>query len=147
MANNKKLTVQASEQPALIITRSAVTADRLVYIAVANKKLKYPHGTSCIAYIGTTEAGASRIASSAAYRATQLLAIHGVSKLSFFVITCTARQSVKTWRKLEVGLILTFKHAYGEPPKCNKKGRNQKWKDEREYFTRNRLESVIEKYS
>jgi hypothetical protein len=118
-----------------------------VYIAVANKKLKYPHGVSRIAYIGTTKAGASRIASSAASRAPELFALHGVNELSFFVVTCAARQKVKTWHKLEVGLILTFKHMYGEPPKCNKKGKNQEWKDEREYFTRDRLESVIKKYS
>jgi len=118
-----------------------------VYIAVANKKLSYPHGSSRIVYIGTTKAGASRIASSAAYRASQLLALHGVSELSFFVITCASRKAVKTWHKLEVGLILTFKHMYGEPPKCNTKGKNQKWKDELEYFTRNRLETVIKMYS
>lgn len=147
MAKNKKLTVQTSKRSAITISRSALKADRLVYIAVANKKLSYPHGSSRIVYIGTTKAGASRIASSAAYRASQLLALHGVSELSFFVITCASRKAVKTWHKLEVGLILTFKHMYGEPPKCNTKGKNQKWKDELEYFTRNRLETVIKMYS
>lgn len=147
MANSKKLTIQMPKQSALTITRSAVKADRLVYLAVANKKLKYKHGSSRIAYIGTTGAGASRIASSAAKRATQLLALHGVMELEFFVVTCVARQRVKTWQKLEVGLILTFKAIYGEPPRCNKKGKNQKWKDEADYFTEGRLRSVIEKYS
>ena len=147
MANSKKLTIKTSKRSAITITRSAIKADHLVYVAVANKKLKYPHGGSRIAYIGTTKAGAKRIANSAAYRAPQLLALHGVSELSFFVITCAPRQAVETWRKLEVGLILTFKHTYGEPPKCNTKGKNQKWKDELEYFTRIRLEGVIEKYS
>jgi hypothetical protein len=147
MANNKKLTVQTSHRPAITIARSALKADRLVYIAVANKQLKYPHGKSSITYIGTTKAGAPRIASSAAKRATQLLALHGVKELSFFVVTCSARQAVKTWSKLEVALILTFKHMYGAPPRCNTKGKKQKWKDELEYFTRGRLESVIKKYS
>ena len=147
MGNNKKLTIQTSKRSAITITRSAIEADRLVYVAVANKKLRYLHGTSRIVYIGTTKAGASRIAISAAYRANQLFALHGVAELSFFVVTCAARQAVKTWRKLEDGLILTFKHLYGTPPKCNTKGKKQKWKDELDYFTRNRLEAIIKQYS
>ena len=62
MANGKKLTIQTSTRPAITITRSALKVKRLVYLAVTNKKLKYQHGTSHIAYIGTTAAGASRIA-------------------------------------------------------------------------------------
>jgi len=147
MANKKKLTIQTSKRYAIKISRSAFKADRLVYAAVANTKLKYPHGKSRIVYIGTTKAGARRIASSAAYRAPQLLELHGVSELSFFIITCTTRQAVKTWQKLEAGLIIAFKHMYGDLPKCNTKGKNQKWKDELDYFTKNRLEAVIKHYS
>ncbi|NLA40740.1 MAG: hypothetical protein GX874_04930 [Smithella sp.] len=147
MASKKKLTIQTSKRYAIKITRSAFKADRLVYVAVANAKLKYPHGKSRIVYIGTTKAGARRIASSAAYRAPELLGLYGVKDLSFYIITCSTRQAVKTWQKLESGLILSFKYLYGEPPKCNKKGKNQKWKDELEYFTRNRLEAIIKHYS
>lgn len=147
MANNKKLTIQACAKPSIVITRNALKSERLVYVAVTNRALKYPHGKSCIAYIGTTKAGAIRIASSAAAKAPKLLALHGVTHLEFFVVTCSSRQSVKTWRKLEYGLILAFKHLYGAPPKCNKQGENMKWSDELEYFTRARLEGVIEKYS
>jgi hypothetical protein len=147
MTSKKKLTIQTSKRYAIKITRSAFKADRLVYVAVANAKLKYPHGKSRIVYIGTTKAGARRIASSAAYRAPDLLGLYGVKDLSFFIITCASRQAVQTWRKLESGLILTFKYLYGEPPKCNRKGKNQKLKDELEYFTRNRLEAVIKYYS
>ena len=146
MANSKKLAIKTAAKPALVISRPAFDADRLVYIAVANKALKYPHGKSCVAYIGTTQAGASRIASSAAYRAKDLLALHGVSSLSFFVVTCTSRKGVKSWRKLETGLLLAFKHMYGQVPKCNVKGKNQKWSDELEYFTRARLENVLRKH-
>lgn len=146
MANVKKLTIRTAARPALVISRPAFAAERLVYVAVANKPLKYPHGKSCVAYIGTTRAGAARIAASAAYRAKDLLALHGVTSLSFFVVTCAARQRVKSWRKLEVGLILAFRELYGGVPKCNTKGKNQKWTDELEYFTRSRLESVLKKY-
>lgn len=146
MANKKKLTIRTAAKPAIVISRPAFNAERLVYVAVANKALKYPHGRSCIAYIGTTKSGASRIAASAAARAPGLLSLHGVTSLSFFVVTCAARQRVKSWHKLEVGLILAFKHLYGEVPRCNVKGKNQKWNDELEYFTRSRLESVLKKY-
>ena len=146
MPNNKKLTVRTAAKPALVISRPAFTAERLVYVAVANKPLKYTHGKSCIAYIGTTKSGAARIASSAAYRAKDLLALQGVTSLSFYVVTCATRQRVKSWHKLEIGLILAFRHLYGRVPKCNVKGKNQKWSDELEYFTRSRLENVLKKY-
>jgi hypothetical protein len=147
MANKKKLTIKTAAKPALTISRPAFTAERLVYVAVANKPLNYPHGKSCVAYIGTTESGAKRIAESAAERAQDLLALHSVTSLSFFVVTCTARQGVKSWRKLEVGLILAFKHLYGTVPRCNKIGKTQAWSDELEYFTRSRLETVLKKYA
>ncbi|WP_146076094.1 hypothetical protein [Caldimonas caldifontis] len=146
MANNKKLTIRTAAKPALVISRPAFSAERLVYVAVANKPLKYPHGRSCIAYIGTTKSGASRIAASAAARAKDLLALHGVTSLSFHIVTCASRQRVKSWHKLETGLILSFRHMYGTVPRCNIKGKNQKWKDELEYFTRSRLEAVLKKY-
>ena len=146
MANTKKLTIRTAAKPALVISRPAFNAERLVYVAMANKPLKYPHSKSCIAYIGTTKAGAARIAASAAYRAKDLLALHGVTSLSFFVVACAARQRVKSWHKLEVGLILAFKHLYGSVPKCNVKGKSQNWSDELEYFTRSRLEGVLKKY-
>lgn len=143
MANNKKLTIRTAAKPALVISRPAFTSEHLVYLAVANKSLKYIHGKSRIAYIGTTKAGAARIAASAAVRAKGLLALHGVTGLSFYVVTCTSRQGVKSWRKLEIALILAFKHLYGQVPKCNVRGKNQKWSDELEYFTRSRLEGVL----
>ncbi len=146
MANNKKLAIRTAAKPALVISRPAFSAERLVYVAVANKAFKYPHSKSRVVYIGTTKAGASRIASSAAYRAKDLLELHGVNALEFYVVTCAARQRVKSWHKLEVGLILAFKHLYGSVPRCNTKGKNQKWSDELEYFTRSRLESVLKKY-
>jgi hypothetical protein len=146
MANNKKLTIRTAAKPALVISRPAFKAEKLVYLAVANKALKYPHGKSRVAYIGTTEAGASRIASSAAFRAKDLLALHGVTSLEFYIVTCAARQKVKSWRKLESGMIIAFKHMYGTVPKCNVIGKNQQWSDELEYFTRSRREAVLKKY-
>jgi hypothetical protein len=39
MANNRKLMIRTAAKPALVISRPAFSAERLVYIAVANKKL------------------------------------------------------------------------------------------------------------
>lgn len=135
------------KNPAVTIHRRALKREKLVYIACANKPKRYPHGRSRIAYIGTTKAGASRIAASAAAKARELLADHGVGQLDFFVVGCAPRQKVETWRKLERGLILTFKYLFGEPPVGNTQGKRMKWRDELEYFTRSRLESVVKKYS
>ena len=142
-----RLTVKASKSPAITITRAAVRSRKLVYIAVANKKLEYKTGWSKIAYIGTTKNGAHRMASSAASKALDMLNIHGVTKLDFYVVVCKSRQNVQSWRKLERGLLLSFKDEYGEPPTCNTQGKNMGWRDEDKYFAAQRLTSVIAHYS
>ena len=118
-----------------------------MYLAVANKRVHYPFGSSYIVYIGTTKAGASRIAASAAAKASEMLALHGVRQLEFYVVTCRSRKHVKTWTKLERGLILTFRHMMGEIPRCNWHGRGIKWTDELTYFTEGRLRDIIERFS
>lgn len=148
MPNNKKLNVKFDKKkPAIEITRNSLKADHLVYIAKADRHLKYNLGKSRIAYIGTTSVGVERIAMSAAKKAQQLLHLPGFKKLSFFIVTCSSRQRVQTWKKLESGLIHAFKHMYGEIPKCNTQGKNKKLTDEHDYFTRSRLETVIKDYS
>jgi hypothetical protein len=147
MSNKKKLTISKGTEPAVSIKRSVLEAEKLVYLAVANKSVKYHNGKSRIVYIGTTASGADRIASSAAIKARALLGIHGVSQLQFFIVTCTSRQKVKTWKKLESALILTFKAMYGDPPMGNIQGKKKNWSDEQEYFAYPRLESVVMHYS
>lgn len=141
------LTVQTTKKPAITITRTATKASELVYIAVANKAIKYPSGKSRIVYIGTTKNGAERIAASAAAKASEMLGLHGVKHLELFVVTSTLMGKVKTWHKLERGLILAFKDQFGEPPKCNIVGKNMRWTDELTYFTHGRLNGVISQYS
>ncbi|MEY4593153.1 MAG: hypothetical protein RIR18_2048 [Pseudomonadota bacterium] len=141
------LTVQTTTKPAVTITRTATKASELVYIAVANKAIKYPSGKSRIVYIGTTKNGAERIAASAAAKAAQMLGLHGVKHLELYVVTSTSMAGVKTWHKLERGLILAFKEHFGEPPKCNIVGKKMRWTDELTYFTKGRLGGVISKYS
>jgi len=143
----ERLTVKSPASPAVSITREAVKSDKLVYIAVANKPTPYLHARSCIVYIGTTKNGAHRMAASAAAKAQEMLDLHGVKQLDFYAVTCRSRQNVQTWRKLERGLLLAFKHVYGEVPVCNSQGKNMRWTDEQKYFSRTRLESVIAQYS
>ena len=141
------LTVQTSNRPAVTITRTATKANELVYVAVANKTISYPGGKSRIVYIGTTKNGAQRIAASAAAKAGQMLGLHGVKHLEFFVITSSAMNGVKTWHKLERGLLLAFKAKFGRPPSCNIVGKKMRWTDELTYFTRGRLDGLIDQYS
>lgn len=142
-----KLTIKSPASPAVTITREAVKSDKLVYIAVSNRSWPYPHAKSRIVYIGTTQNGAHRMAASAAAKAQEMLDLHGVKQLEFYSVTCRSRQNVKTWRKLERGLLLAFKHMYGEVPVCNTQGKNMVWTDELKYFTRQRLEGVLGQYS
>jgi hypothetical protein len=143
----RKLTVKKSRSVALTISRSAIRAQKLVYIAKADKKLNYNLGRSHIAYIGTTKKGANRIASSAANKAEELLTQHGIKHLHFFVVRSAKRRNVESWKKLERALILTFRSMFGEPPMGNSQGKKSKWKDEKEYFTTSTLENIINYYS
>jgi hypothetical protein len=147
MPNSKKLTIRKGTKPAVSISRSALSAEKLVYLAVANKAIKYHNDKSRIVYIGTTASGADRIAASAARKARELLENHGIIQLDFYVVTCKRRQKVKTWKKLESGLILTFRAQYGDPPISNTQGKRQKWSDELDYFSYSRLESILNHYS
>src|SRR5690348_927926 len=103
------LTVKSPKSPSVTITREAVKSEKLVYIAVANKKLSYPNGKSKVAYIGTTKNGAHRMAASAASKAIEMLELRGIRTLEFFAVTCKSRQKVQTWKKLERALLLTFR--------------------------------------
>ena len=141
------LTVQTTGKPAVTITRTATNSTELVYIAVANKRVKYPTGESKIVYIGTTKNGAERIAASAAKKAEDMLGVHGVIHLEFFVVTSTPKRGIKAWHKLERGLLLAFREKFGTQPQCNVAGKKMKWSDELMHFTRKRLDGVIDKYS
>ncbi len=132
----RRRNIKASRKPAITITRQALRAEKLVYLAVANKSRKYPFGyRSPILYIGTTRTGVQRIAQSAAARAQRLLVNHGVSQLQFHVVSCTPLRNVRTWQKLERALLLAFKHTYGSVPVGNTAGKNARWRDELEYFS------------
>ena len=140
----QRLTISLQRKPALQVTRTSIGRNKLVYVIVTDKKLKYPDGNSRIAYIGTTRKGVGRIARSAAYRAPEVLGIHGVRSFDVRIVTCRARQHVKTWAKLERAMLLIFKEAYGVPPRCNTHGVRMRERNEFEYFSRSRIRKILE---
>jgi hypothetical protein len=142
----RRLSIIDHKNAAITIGRTAYKAERLVYIAVVNKRLAYLNGKSRIAYIGTTRKGATRIAASAAFRAQDLLKLHGVHEVEFFVIECTRRQNAITWKKLERALLLVFRQTYGNIPWCNSQGRHFQWTDEAAYFSESRLKTILARY-
>ena len=140
----KRLTISLKPKHAMQVTRVSIGKKKLVYTILVKKALKYPWGRSRIAYIGTTKRGVDRIAQSVAARARDILLIHGVREFTVRVVTCSPKPGVKTWQKLERAFLLTFRQKYGAPPKCNTQGSKIKQRDEFKYFTRRRLERVLE---
>ena len=140
----KRLKVKWQLKPAIIIDRTAFHDSKLVYVARANKRIRYPWGRSKIAYIGTTKKGARRIASSAAYRGENLLYEFGIKNLEFNVVTCGKVPGVGTWKKLERALLIRFRERFGAIPKANNSGQKTHWKDERRYFKIDRLDKLLD---
>lgn len=139
----ERLRVSLKSGSAVRVTRLGVQGSRLVYVISQNREHKYPYGRSPVVYIGTTEKGIDRIATSAAVRAPQVLAAHGVDRFDMRIITCTPRRRMRSWAKLERALILCFREIYGEPPKFNKALRNMREQDEFLLFSRDRLKDIL----
>ncbi len=131
----------------LSVDRSALAADEFVYIGVVNKAVKYPHGDSRIVYIGRTTKGVSRVAKSAADRAGKLLDIHGLTKLDYYVVKVKPIKNMEEIKKLERALLIKFREMKGQVPLGNTAGKKMRWKDEKQFFTDKRLESILDKYS
>jgi len=144
MAMKRRLAVSLNRDPAMGATRVSIRRTKLVYILVADKRLRYETGKSRIAYIGTTQNGASRVATSVAARAYDILSIRGVRRFDARIVTCTPRPRVKTWRKLERALLLEFRELFGEPPWCNTHGKRLREQDEFDrYFQRARIRNIL----
>ncbi|GFO81110.1 MAG: hypothetical protein A49_07370 [Methyloceanibacter sp.] len=147
MPGPRRLPVVLQREHAMSVTRVSIGDQKLVYVALADKKLNYSNGRSLIAYIGTTKRGISRIASSVAARAESILGLHGVRRFDVRVVTCRTRQKVKSWCKLERALLLSFRLRYGEVPRCNTQGNRMKETDEFAYFARSRIARIVEDLS
>lgn len=139
----KRLIVTLRKGYALRVTRGAIRQEKVVYVIVVGRKLKYSYGRSPVVYIGTTKKGVGRIAHSAAYLAPDVFDIHGVKEFGVRVITCKGRSGIKSWTKLERALLLGFREKYGDVPKCNSQGAKIREKDEFEYFRRSRIRQIL----
>jgi hypothetical protein len=127
----------------MTVNRVAIGDERLVYAICADKKQKYPFGMSPIVYIGTTEKGVARIATSAAYRSYDVLAMHGVKSFDVRIVTCRRRQGIKSWKLLERALLLGFRAQFGDIPKCNSQGKRFQEGREFDVFARERIRQII----
>ena len=143
----RKPSPKVHNEPAITITRTAYAASELVYIAYANKPLRYQFGDSCIAYIGTTKNGVWRVASSAAWKAEDLFTRRGVHTLQFYIIATPRKGKQATYRKLERALLLRFRERFGSIPHANKQGKNFRWRDEYDYVTPQKVEKIIDDFS
>lgn len=143
----RRITMSLKKEPALTATRVSIGKSKLVYVLVADKKLKYAKGKSRIAYIGTTKKGVARVAGSVAHRAYDILALHGVKSFTARIITCQPRQNVATWLVLERALLLAFKERHGEIPRCNSHGKSMKERDEFRYFRKEGVRTILDELS
>ncbi len=140
----RKLLIKYRSNPSFVIYRTAFRHDKLVYVICSNKRLKYPWGKSRIAYIGTTKKGAKRIASSAVWKGEDLLYQYGIKHLECHIVTCGKIQGAETWKKLERALILRFRERFGATPRANNTGKKCLWRDEKKYFSEQKLDKVID---
>jgi hypothetical protein len=143
----RRLRVSLKRDEALRATRVSIGKAKLVYVLVADKRLRYPQGRSRIAYIGTTRRGVARVASSVAARAEDILGLNGVRSCHARVVTCRPRQRVRTWLKLERALLIKFKERFGDTPRCNTHGKKMKAIDEFEYFHERGISHVLDELS
>ena len=141
------LRIKPDKKPAMTITRAALRATKLVYVARANKPYRYRWGRSRIVYIGTTKRGVYRIASSAAAKSTDLLGKWGIRHLDFHIVQSGKLQSVETWKELERALLLMFKETFGDVPYANTQGKNIRRHQVSKYFRDSTLRQIIHLYS
>jgi len=142
----RRLTIKASRKPAMTVERRAVQSSKLVYVICAPKPQKYPKGRSRILYIGTTERGVHRVASSMSHKALDFLEKWGVRRLDVFLVTCPPRPGVASWLRMERDLLLAFKHDLGTVPRANRMGKNFTPEDISGLFRWNRLRKVLQQY-
>jgi hypothetical protein len=147
MPNKKRLRLSLRRDEALRATRVSIGKQKLVYVLIADKRLQYDKGKSRIVYIGTTKTGVKRVVHSVASRAETILSLRGVRTFHARIVTCKARQNVKTWHKLERALLIDFRRQFGEVPRCNSHGKKFTEVDEFEYFTRKGARNIIEELS
>ena len=144
MGRSRRLHMQLARDEAMRVNQASIRRDRLCYVIVADRRLKYTSGRSAIAYIGTTKRGLGRVAGSAAQRAPEVFKLRAVRSFTVRIVSCQGRPNVRTWAKLERAMLLIFKDLYGEIPHCNSHGKGMRERDEFDYFQERRLRRLVE---
>lgn len=144
MAALRRIKLSLKRDHALQATRVSIGKLKLVYVLIADKRLKYPKGRSRIAYIGTTQKGAQRVAQSIAARADTIFKIRGVRSFHARIITCRPRRNVATWRLLERAFLVIFRETYGVVPKCNSHGKKMGRRKVFNYFHPRGISRVLD---
>lgn len=133
--------------PVLRVEHTALKADKLVYLLVANKPIWYGRDYSRVVYVGTTEKGLRRIAGSTAYRVKEAIdKLRGIRRLEAYVIWCKPRRKVRMWRKLERAILLAFREVYGRVPMLNSHGKKIKETNEFKLFSRKAITRIVRRY-
>ena len=157
---SRKLNVNQIFDPVLTVDISATDVTYLVYLLVANRPVRYGKKTySRIVYIGTTERGIRKIASSASkqiQRVADEKLLRGLRRLQAFVIwaktkTPPGRHRAKSnqdlWRKLERALLVQFCRMHeGYAPRLNKTGHKMRAHDVFDVFRQKRIGRIIDRY-
>lgn len=141
-----RLRISLKRESAMKVNRISINDLKLVYVICANKKVRYPKGRTPVVYIGTTRNGIARVAASAAFRSEDILLLPGVNSFEVRIVTCSVRQGVRTWRKLERAFLLLFKDKYGSVPYCNTAGvgKNFVETNEFDFFARKRIRDILD---
>ncbi len=111
------------KKPVIKLARSRqLQKNKMAYILVCNKSYLTQSGRrTYIIYIGTTSQGAGRPAASAVNKASRFYKDFGVKMIDVYVVTCQGQKNIRSWERLEAGLINAFWNIYHQMPKHNKK--------------------------
>ena len=130
--------------PVMVVSRKILKHQKVVYLLVSKRPIKYENGRSRIAYIGTTSKGIHRVATSVAFRAADTLSGRGLSSLEVFLVTCPAKRNVRTWLLLEHALLAQFRTYFFELPKCNAHGKHTRWTTLLDrHFTKSGIDKIL----
>ena len=154
---SRKRRVNQIFDPVLTVNISATNVRHLVYLLVANRPVRYGRKYSRILYIGTTERGVRRIASSASKRIQQAVdtkTLRGLRRLKAYVVWAKklsgrhpTKKSQNLWRMLERALLIKFCNMHGgQRPRLNETGHKMKDRGEFDLFRERRIERILDRY-
>jgi hypothetical protein len=129
------------------VERRCVEYTKLVYVVLADRGVDYPTDSSRVVYIGRTSNGFDRISESVNALASpwrkRIFQKLQIDLLTARVVTCTPRQRVQTWAKLERALLGAFREIHGRVPWGNRHGMHLVADSESRFFRRRDVLRVL----